>query len=145
MREKVFNKVEIETIPEVAEYERVLAVYNKFRKDNPTYFRILDELLEELNSKMEAAEKVVRSRHVSCGSFHLFQKNVKVDSNKVYDIIGRERFLKIGGEESTIITRRITKEALEAAVQQKLVDEKEIAPARTEEDRYHAPGKIILP
>jgi hypothetical protein len=140
-----FNDRPTDSVPEVRAYQEAIGIYRKFREDNPEFFKYLDPLIEDVNTKLEAAAKAVRSKGISCGDFHLYQKAVKVDPDKIYDALGPQRFMEIGGTEVTVKERKISRSALDAALAQKTVKEEEIGGARTVENRYHQPEKIQLP
>ncbi len=145
MSQQRHNDRPVESVPEVAEYERALAYYRQVREQNKAFFEQFDALVEDLNTKRQAAEKAVRSKSISCGGFHLYQIATKVDADAIYDSIGRDKFLQIGGEEITVIERKISKDAVKAAIAQKIVSEDEVKKGITTEARYHSPKPAVLP
>lgn len=145
MSEERINDVPIESIPEVHAFEVAKQRYNSFREANRAYFEFLEELLVAYNDTLEAAEKAVRARGVSCGSFHHYQTATKYDADAMFDTLGRERFFAMGGGTKTVESRIIDKARVETNVKSGAITAEEAKQFVKKEARYHTPDKIILP
>lgn len=132
-------------IPEVQAFEEVKAILLAFREANPQFFQHYDALIEDYNQKREAADKAVRAADVSCGSWDQFQRYTSYDWEKLYEAVGRERFIEAGGK---IINKKVFKgdaKRLEMAIAQGVVP-KEVADECTDiESKYHSPPVAVVP
>lgn len=139
------NKVELTEVPEVADYEAAMERMRAFRASNPDFFKYLDELVDDANTKLESAEKAVRSRLVSCGSLVLktFQKRYHPD--KLYQALGREKFLEAGGKCSTKTTYECDKKRIDAAIASGSIDPELAEVVRVNSPVFSIPSKIEVP
>ena len=78
------NPVDAETIPEVRAYEESKEMLNVFMQANSQVFDTYHQLTEDLNQKLEAADKVVRSQGVSVSDWDLYQFQTKVDAETLF-------------------------------------------------------------
>ena len=65
----------------------------ELRNQYKDVFEQYEVLVEDHNSKLEQAEKVVRAQEVTCGPFELYQWQTKYKAEALYDAVGREQFL----------------------------------------------------
>ena len=85
------NEVDPSTIPEVAAL-RAFDAQHKGELDR------LRDLEEERDILMQAAEKAVRAKKVSCGPFTLVSEAIRIDWKALYDALGSRAFKrKLGG------------------------------------------------
>lgn len=143
--EKRLNEVPLTEIPEVAAFNEVQERYKAFRGSNPEFFKYLDQLAEEFNDKREAAEKATRSREVTCGDFHLYQFSTKYHPEALYQAMGHQRFLSLGGELHTQTIYQVDKARVEAAIKSGDIPKEVAEQVRTRDPRYHKPNKLELP
>lgn len=144
-KENRFNDTPIEAVKEVREFEEVRARIQAFRDANPAFFQFLDPLIEEYNTKREAAEKEVRSRGISCGEFQLYQQYVTYDVDAIRNALGRDGFLAVGGTEKTVTKYELDKKRFEVAAKSGQVPQNVLETASKLERKFHQPRKIELP
>lgn len=84
-------------IQEVAELMSIKAEIDRFKMNHEAIFQEYSELTERYNSALEAAEKAVRAKGITCGPFINYSTRMTIDADKMYDEIGKEDFLKYGG------------------------------------------------
>jgi len=142
--EQRHNETPIEEIAEVAAYQAVKARYDAFKAANPDFFNHLDALQEELNTKLQAADKVVRARSVSCGDFALYQFQVKYNAEELLQAVGRDKFLQVGGEMSTQTVYGVEKKRVDAAIASGAIPPEVAARVRVTTPRYHKPIDLVL-
>lgn len=145
MSDKRYNDTPVDSIPEVRAFEDVKARYQAFREANPAYFNILDSLMTEFNEKLEAAEKTCRAKSISCGSFAFYQQATKIDADRMHDVLGRERFLAMGGGVKVIEQKEFDRARVEANVKSGNIKPDEAKEFIRNEPRYHKPEKVNLP
>jgi len=144
-REPRYNDVPITEIPEVVNFENVKARYHKFKQDNAAYFQYLNQIQEEYNIALQAAEKAVKVNQVSCGDFHYYLKLDKIDDDMAYQIHGHEKFLALGGTIETVTIRKMDKTRYMSNVQAGVVTADERQLTVKTEPRYHKPEGMNVP
>jgi hypothetical protein len=141
------NKRPVEAIPEVAEFEKARQELASFKESNPEFFAELDQLVARYNAAFDMAEKAVRAKQVSCGSFVLTGRpSVKWDKQKLYEEMGRDFFLTaLGGREVPRMELEMEDSKAEAAMVQKLIPDEVAKAARKVKAAYHKPDKLVMP
>jgi hypothetical protein len=135
------NNTPIEEIPEVAEFENAKIMLERFREVHAPIFEQYTEIVDIYNSRLEAADKAVRSREVSCGSWELYQKQTTYDADALYDALGMEHFMEVGGTLNTVTKRDIDKTKFRAAIARNAVPPEVVEAISSISPRYHAPKK----
>jgi hypothetical protein len=102
----------IQAVREFEVAEQTLAMYEEEHKAIFSEYR---ELIEERNQKREAADKMVRGKDVSCGPWKRFTETIKWDPDELYQRLGRNNFLAIGGTIGTELVYSIDKDKAELA------------------------------
>lgn len=144
MAEDRYNDTPVESIPEVADFEAVKQKYKAFRQANEPFFKYLDELQEQYNQKLEAANKAVRSRNASCSDFHLYNRIIKYNPEAMLTALGREDFLRLGGKETVQTVYSVDKTRAESAITASNIPKHVVDSFRSEEPRYHTPKKLVI-
>jgi coenzyme F420-reducing hydrogenase beta subunit len=132
---------------EVLRFLDAKAALEEFKADNAAVFEQFAHLVDRYNSELEQAEKAVRQQEVKCGPFDAYQVSVKYDPEALYDAVGRELFLQVGGAISNTTTYAIDKGRFDAAVtmpNSKIKDEV-VSLVRKEIVNYHMPPKLVTP
>jgi hypothetical protein len=122
----------------------VKARYDTFRATNPAFFAHLDALEEEINTKLEAADKAVRARGISCGDFHLYSYSTKYNPEELLQAMGREKFMQVGGTMTTQTVYGVDKARVDASIASKDIDESVAEKVRVKQPRYHSPKKLVV-
>lgn len=145
MQKKKIETVDPGTIPEVVEFIDANDAIQSFKASYPDVFKQYEELIERYNSALEQADKVVRARAVSSGPFDLYQFKTTYDAEALYNAIGRDQFLSVGGKLETQTVYDVDKGRLEAAAVQKKIPAEVMAQVRKETPNYHKPPKLVAP
>ena len=145
MQKKKPTKVEPETIPEVVDFIDADAALREFKEEHGELFEQLALLSERRNAALEQAEKVCRAREVSCGPFNLYQFAVKYDATALFDLVGRTKFLELGGSINSVPEYTIDKGRLEAVIAQGKLPDDVVKAVRKETPNFHKPEKLVLP
>lgn len=143
------SKEKAKRIPasDIPEVEEALALKNELdtlRVDYPEVFMKYTDLVERYNAAIEAAEKIVRAKEVSCGPFDNYSVRVTYDPQKMYDELGEELFLECGGKSKTVVVLEVDDKAVEAAIAKKLIPEESVDEFMKIQRNYHAPKKITM-
>lgn len=133
-----------EAIPEVSAFLDIQEQLMAIRVDNPEVFRQFDDLVEQFNTALEAAEKVVRLKGVSCGPFDNYSTKINNDAEKMFEELGEELFLQCGGSVSKKTVYAADKNRVEAAIASGKIPQECLAEFQTVQRTYHVPKKISL-
>lgn len=136
------NDVPIETIPEVLEYNEAKEMLQAFCEANAQIFRTYDTLAENLNQKREVADKAVRGKEVSCGDWELYQYATKYNAIALYEALGREQFLKVGGKLEKITNYDVDKVKIQSAIASKAISKEIADQVVIKNPMYHAPSPV---
>jgi hypothetical protein len=136
------NPVSSTAIPEVQDFEEAKRILEEYRARYRGVFDEFETLAQQYNTKLEAADKAVRARRVSCGDWELYQQKVTFNADALYDAVGVDKFMEVGGILRTVVTRDLDKAKLKAALSSGAIS-KEVADAiTTTTPTYHSPPKI---
>lgn len=131
-------------IPEVVAFEEAKLKLQRFREAYQDMFAMLEPLVEEYNDKLEAASKAVSARRVSCGDFSKISETVTYDADKLFELVGHDKFLTIGA----IATKQvftIDKKRVELAIQAGSIGPDVVDEVRKITPRYSKPKPVVLP
>ena len=145
MQKKKARKVEPAEVPEVVEFIDAEGAINDFKEEHAAVFEQLAQLTERYNAALEAAEKACRGKEVACGPFDLYQFSTKYDAEALYNAIGRDKFLEMGGKLDTKTVYELDKGRFEACVSQNKVLPEVVAQVRKETPNFHKPEPLVVP
>jgi hypothetical protein len=138
------KEVDPRDIPEVVDFINADSKVKEFREQYSDLFETYQQLIEDRNSKLENAEKVVRAHKVTCGPFVLYQYQTKFNAQAFFDAVGKEDFLKFGGEMKTVPQYSIDKKQFEAFAAQRKIPQSVIDQVVEVSPRFKCPEKISL-
>jgi hypothetical protein len=142
---KAIPKAKETDYPEVIDFLQKQAAIEEYKQMHADVFEQFDHLVDEYNTSLENAEKVVRSAEVNCGPFDLYQYKTTYNAEALFNAVGRDKFLELGGLTGTKVTYDIDKNRFEAAVAAKKVGKDIIAQVRKESPAFHTPKKLVIP
>jgi hypothetical protein len=144
MAKPTIKVLPVEDVPEVATFEEAKQRLVDFKEKHAKVFHDFEMIVAKYNASLEQAEKVVRAKEVSCGPFELYQHQTKYDPVKLYEELGREDFLAMGGEIGKTTTYSIDKTNFETRVARGDIPQEVAEAVTAHSPRYHIPDKIIL-
>lgn len=136
------KKVPISDIPEVQEFVDLDTELQQFKAAHHDVFMPYADLVDRRNTALEAAEKVVRSRGVTCGPFINHSTRVTYNAEKMIEELGEDLFFELGGQIVQKPEYTIDKEALEKAIATKKIPAESLEYFRTESPAYRKPKPI---
>ena len=145
MEKRKAKKVEPAAVPEVVEFLDAQGALEDFKQSHAAVFEQLRELTDRYNATFEAAEKACRSKEVSCGPFDLYQFTTKYDPEALYNAVGRDKFLALGGKLDTQTVYTLDKARFEVCVSQNKVPADVVPQVRKETPNFHKPEKLVVP
>lgn len=129
-------------IREVQDFLEVQAKVQRLKESFPEVFDTLNQLSQEYNAALEAADKKVRALGVSCGPFDCYQTATSYDADKLYEELGKDEFLRVGGVIKTVTKYDVDKAKLEAHITSNSVPTEVVDVVKTVSPRYKKPSKI---
>lgn len=142
---KVLNPKPVEEIPEVAAFEEVKQRLQAVRDANVDFFSQLDELSEEYNDKLSAAVRATKAQGVSSGSIILYQYGTRYDAEVLYQSLGHQGFLNVGGKVSQVAEYTIDKPRFESAHKSGQITDEIYERVVTKQPRFKKPGEVNIP
>lgn len=137
-------RMSVSKVPLVAELLEIEEEIKELKAKHPDLFAHLQELIDDYNDKLAAAEKEVRALGVSCGPFIASKTIVRYDAEKMFDELGQYLFLEAGGVIEKRAVYSIDKNKLEAAIASGVVPEESVSQFKTESHSYRTPKKMSL-
>lgn len=139
------KEMPIEDVVEVMDYLDAKTELESFVERNKKVMQEYAALCEQYNTHLESADKKVRELNVSCGPFKQLSPQVKVDGEKLVNLIGREEFIKAGGKVATKTTYEMDKKTFEAAVAKNSIPSEVIDVVRTSTPKFSVIPKAVIP
>lgn len=136
--------LDISQVPEVKAYQDAVDLLQEFKRQHANVFQTYFKLLEDRNQKMQLADKAVRAQGISCGDWERYQDQTKYNPQALYEALGRDGFLNVGGALQTVTTFSVDKSKLEAAAARGEVPPGVMEQVKTISPRYHAPKETDL-
>jgi hypothetical protein len=140
------DTVPVSKIPEVASFTKIREELESFKRNNPEFFEELGSLVERYNAALDAADKAVRAKQISCGDFRLMSKpTVYYDAEKLYEELGDELFVAFGGAIRQVTEYTVEKSVLESHIARGAIPQNIIKDIKSTRCRYDKPEKVVLP
>lgn len=95
------KQIQAEEVQEVFDLLKAEEALHDHINSNPAFYKKLQKLVEARNTKLEAAEKVVRGMGVECGPFVIHTQTVDINTEGLYDELGPDNFQQVGGYTET--------------------------------------------
>lgn len=140
-----YNEVPVDSIPEVAALEQTKTRMRKFMDDNAQFFQWWSELVEEYNDRLQAADKAVRARGVTCGDIVVGSYQTKYDWDYMYERYGRDEFLERGGKLETIQTKSGDKKRVDLQIDAGKIAKEDAEHIRKKTPKFSTPKPLGMP
>lgn len=138
------KRIPEDQVPEVQHFIEVGEKIERLKEAYPEVFEQLQSLTEEFNAALESADKACRAKKISCGPFDLYQWQTKYNAEKLYEEVGRDKFLEIGGKISTVTQYDVDKAKLEAHISSGAIEKEVVDVVKETSPRYKKPEKIHI-
>lgn len=141
------NECSPDEIQEVADFLLVGDMLSSFVEQHLSVFKEFRRLAEEYNQKLQAADKAVRSREVSCGPFIRIGQQVKYDWEALFTYCNgdREAFMEYGGKIQQVTKYSGDREHLGIRIEAGDFPEDDVANFRTVSPRFKNLSPISVP
>lgn len=142
MGSKQAKRIPESEVPEVLRFLEAKRKLDALREGYPEVFESLQYISEEYNAAIEAADKILRAKQVSCGPFDLFQTQTTYDPDKLFQELGKEEFLRVGGSIKTVTQYEVDKAKLEAHITSNAIPEDVVKEVRKVTPKFKKPDKV---
>lgn len=104
----------------------------------------LKPLIEEYNDSLEQADAAVRGRGVSMGHFKITREFDEFDPDKLFELVGRDKFLEWGGTEKIARELSVDKTKLRSFIAAGKVPKAVVDQILTRKRQYSTPKPLKL-
>lgn len=133
------SQEELDAIKAVREYENAVKVLDLFKIENSAVFKMFSELADEVEQKRQVADQTIRGTKASFGPWELFSEQRKYKPQELYNLVGEQMFLALGGRLVQTQTYEIDKEKVELAISSKQIPEEIVPSIREITPKYRSP------
>jgi hypothetical protein len=133
------DEPELEAIKAIKSYETTERKISLFESTNGEVFKTYDGMLEELERKRQVADAKIRATDATFGPWERFSEQKKYDTTALYDLIGKERFLALGGTVTEMPVIELDRDKLELAIASKELSKAVVAAILKITPMYRAP------
>lgn len=116
-------------------------VIDMFKIENSAVLKIYQELLDDREQKRQVADAAIRATGKSISQWDAFSENKRYYPEKLYEAVGREAFLKMGGKISTVQQYEIEGQAIDLAISKKEIPEALAAEVKKVTLKYRSPDE----
>jgi Rad3-related DNA helicase len=104
----------------------------------------LQPLIDEYNAALEQANAAVRGRGIAIGDFKISREFDEFDADKLYELVGRDKFLEWGGAENTKRILSVDKTKLRSFIAAGKVPKGVVDQILTHQKQYSTPKPLRL-
>jgi len=137
--------VPVDQVIEVMEFVEAQDELEQFIANNQDLYDELCRLAQERNTRLEAADKVVRAAGVSVGPFNKISESKKINAEKLYEEIGAEDFVKVGGYTETVTAYKVDRERFLSLVRASQVPQEIVEVVVKDTASYANIPRYVLP
>jgi hypothetical protein len=137
--------MDVEQLPEVGQFVNADERVKAFKEVHADLFGEYQQLVNERNTLWQQADQAVRSQAVSCGPWDRYSETVKYDADALYEAVGRDEFLRLGGTIKTVQQRNIDRDHIKVRIEAGELNAEVVDRVRKVTGTYHAPKKMELP
>lgn len=130
---------ERKAIEAIKEYEVAERVLDMFKIENSAIMKTYGELLEELEQKRQVADARIRATDASYGKWERFSEQKKYFPDKVYEIVGKDKFLEMGGSISSQPVYSIDPKKIDLAIADGTIPEAGAEHVKKVTSKYRSP------
>lgn len=131
-------------ILEVAEFIETSDMLHTFIEQHATVFQRYEQIAGVYNQRLQAADKAVRAKGVSCGPFIRFSQQIKINWKGFHDWCegDKERFMDGGGSVKKVAQYSGEAKTMEIRIATGEIPEEEAAAFRVISPRYKKPDPV---
>lgn len=133
------DQAEQDAIVAVKDFETAEKVLDMFKIENSSVFKTYSELLDEREQKRQVADAAVRQCNASFGPWERYSERKTYNPEVLYERVGKETFLELGGKIDKITTYSIEPAKVEVGIATKKIPEAIVADIRKVIPNYRSP------
>lgn len=143
-KEEGVKRVSADDIQEVSDFMDIKQELDGLKADHPEIFRLYTDIVQRYNAALEAADKAVRARSISCGPFDLYSSRPDYNGEKMYEELGKELFLACGGSTVRTTEYKVDKAKVESAIASGKIPADCVKEFKSTRVAYHKPEKLSV-
>jgi malate synthase len=132
-------------VPEVGQFLNAEERVKAFKEMHSEVFDEYAQLLNERNALWQQADQAVRGQAASCGPWERYSETTKYDADALYEAVGRDEFLRLGGTIKTVQQRAIDRDHIKVRIEAGELRPEVVDRVRKVTGNYHAPKKLESP
>lgn len=101
-------------------------------------------IIEEYNAALEEADGAVRARGISIGDFKIAREFDEYNADKLFELVGEEKFLELGGAETMVRKLSVDKIKLRSFIAAGKLPRLVIDQIQTRQRQYSTPKPLKL-
>ena len=136
--------LQIAQVPTVIAFMQAELDLTEFKNKNAKVIVELEQYIDAYNTALEQAEKTVKALDASCGPFDRYLERTTVDAEKLYERLGRDQFLAIGGALNTKTEYSLDKKKALALVATGQLDPELAKETIITKGSFHTPKKLSI-
>jgi hypothetical protein len=132
----------------VEEVMMLLSVERELREliaSNPEFYEKFSKLAIQRNELLISAEQRVRNMGVTCGPFVKLSESTKINAEKLFEELGEEQFLNLGGYTEKVIDYKVDRTRVLAYHESGMIPAEVSKACIRLELRYKKPDPYLLP
>jgi hypothetical protein len=133
------DEAELEAIKAVKSYETYERRVAAFESDNREIFEGYDAMLEELERKRQVADALIRKTDATFGPWERFSEQRSYDVQALYTLLGKEKFLALGGTETEMPVIEFERKLLELQIKKRAIPASIVSQIVNVTSKYRAP------
>lgn len=104
----------------------------------------LQSIIEEYNAALEEVDGAVRARGISVGDFRIIRAFDEYNADKLYELVGKDKFLELGGAETLTRKLSIDKVKLRSFIEAGKLQPEIVEQIRTTQRQFSTPKPLKL-
>lgn len=136
---ETLDERETAAVKAVKSYESLEKKIRAFESEHADVFSEYYRLTTELEAKRKVADAAIRATDASFGPWERFSEKKSYDVPRLFDLIGEEKFLELGGTVDKAVVYNFDREALELNIAARKIPKSVVAEITTVTPNYRAP------
>jgi len=151
MQKNAVRTIPTDHVPEVQRFVDAESRLQQFIEQNVELMDALADLVEQRNDALQDADSAVRAmcaregRGIDCGPFKFKHFSERVDAERAFDALARDRFTLLGGAVKQVPSYVIEKALVVRAIESGEVTREEAEEFYSKVPNYHKIPLVVLP
>ena len=118
--------------------------YFQWQRAYPAAYEALMAIQQEYNATLEAAEKLCRAQGRSEGPFIIKSSRQNYDAEKLFDELGKDQFIAVGGVIENVVSYSVDKTVLQSKIASRKISPEVVEAISKPVHVFAAPKKLNI-